>query len=142
MQKTKLGISIGLLAAVMYFMGLFGGFLVTLLLAGYVLWFEEDEWLKKTAVKVVVLMLVFAGVVAVINLIPNLLSVLNNFISMFGGYIYGSKIVTFITNGISTITSIIDIIEKLVFLGLGVMALNQKNIVIPGLDKMIDKYMA
>ena len=142
MKKTKLGISIGLLAAVMYFMGLFGGYLITLLLAGYVLWFEEDEWLKKTAVKVVLLMLIFSGVPAVINLIPNLISVLNSLVAMFGGSIYGTIVISFINNGISAITSIIDIIEKIVFIGLGLMSLNQKEIAIPGLDKMVDKYMS
>ena len=44
MQKTKLGISVGLLGAAIYFMGLFGGYLVAVLLAGYILMFEENEW--------------------------------------------------------------------------------------------------
>ena len=58
MQKTKLGISVGLLGAAIYFTGLFSGYLVAVLLAGYVLMFEENEWLRKNAVKAVALMMV------------------------------------------------------------------------------------
>lgn len=36
MQKTRLGISVGLLGAAIYFMGLFSGYLLAVLLAGYV----------------------------------------------------------------------------------------------------------
>ena len=51
MQKTRLGISVGLLGAAIYFMGLFSGYLLAVLLAGYVLLFEENSWLRKNAVK-------------------------------------------------------------------------------------------
>ncbi len=56
-QKTKLGISVGLLGAAIYFMGLFSGYMVAVLLAGYVLLFEENEWLKKSAVKAIAVVL-------------------------------------------------------------------------------------
>ena len=85
MQKTKIGVSVGLLGAVIYFMGLFSGYLATLLLAGYVLLFEENEWLRKSAVKAVALMVVFSLAATVMNLIPNVIGVLDNLISIFGG---------------------------------------------------------
>ena len=43
MQKTRLGISVGLLGAGVCFLGLVGGYLVTAILAGYILLFEENE---------------------------------------------------------------------------------------------------
>lgn len=73
MQKTKIGVSVGLLGAAIYFMGLFSGYLTVVLLIGYVLLFEENEWLRKSAVKAVALMVVFSLAAAVMNLIPNVI---------------------------------------------------------------------
>ena len=52
MQKTKLGLTVGLVGAGLYFLGLFS-FIPAFLLAAYVLLMEDNEWLKKTAVKMV-----------------------------------------------------------------------------------------
>ena len=53
MEKSKLGISVGLLAALLYFLGLLSGYLVTVLVAGYILVAESNLWLRKSAVKAV-----------------------------------------------------------------------------------------
>lgn len=37
MQKTKLGITVGLLGAIVYFAGIFGGYQTLILISGYVL---------------------------------------------------------------------------------------------------------
>lgn len=71
MQKTRLGISVGLLGAAIYFMGLFSGYLLAVLLAGYVLLFEENSWLRKNAVKAMSVMAVFSLLITVLNLVPN-----------------------------------------------------------------------
>ena len=90
MQKTRLGISVGLLAAAIYFTSFFGGYLVAILLAGYVLSFEADSWLKKSAVKAVGLLILFSFLSAVINLVPNLLGFVNDLLGIFGvGFGYG-----------------------------------------------------
>ena len=54
MQKTRLGISVGMLGAAVYLTGLFSGYLVALLMAGYVLLCEENGWLKRSVIKAVV----------------------------------------------------------------------------------------
>ena len=77
MKKTKLGISVGLLGAAIYFMGLFSGYLVVVLLAGYVLLCEDNEWLKKSAVKAVSVMALFSFLITVVNLVPNAISVID-----------------------------------------------------------------
>ena len=53
MQKTKIGISVGVMGAVMYFASLFGGYIPMLLLAGYIFLKEENIWLRKAAFKAV-----------------------------------------------------------------------------------------
>lgn len=137
MQKTKLGISVGLLGAGLYFMGLFSGYLAAVVLAGYVLLCEDNEWLKKAAVKAVSVMVLFSFVDAVINLIPNAMSVIDYIFSMFGGNFY----IPFISNLVNAVEAVLNIIEKLLFLGLGLKALNQGTIAVPVVDGLINKYM-
>ena len=84
MQKTRLGISAGLLGAAIYFVGLFSGYLVAVVLTGYVLLFEENSWLRKSAVKAVSVMALFSLLITVLNLVPNAISFINDFTSIFG----------------------------------------------------------
>lgn len=137
MQKTKLGISVGLLGAGLYFMGLFSGYMVTVLLAGYVLLCEDNEWLKKAAVKAIAVMVLFSFVSAIINLIPNAMSFVDYIVSMFGGSFY----IGFISNLVNAVVTALNVIEKLLLLGLGVKALNQGTIAVPVVDGLINKYM-
>lgn len=137
MQKTRFGITVSLLGAAIYFMGLFGGFLVTALLTAYVLLFEENEWLKKSAVKAVALMVVFSILSVLIYLIPNVINFIDNVVGIFGGSFY----INLVSSLANAAASALDIIEKVLFIGLGIKALNQGNIAVPVVDKLIDKYM-
>lgn len=137
MQKTRLGISVGMLGAAIYLTGLFSGYLVAALLTGYVLLFEENGWLKRSAVIAVSLMVFFSFITVLINLIPNAMNCINYIAAMFGGSFH----ISFISNLVSAVTSVIDIVEKLLFIGLGVKALNQGTIAVPVVDKLVSKYM-
>ena len=137
MQKTKIGVSVGLLGAAIYFMGLFSGYLTVVLLIGYVLLFEENEWLRKSAVKAVALMVVFSLAAAVMNLIPNVIGVLDNLASIFGGSFH----IGFLSSLVYAVTEARDILEKLLFMGRGVRALTQGTIAVPAVDGLINKYM-
>lgn len=136
MQKTKLGISVGLLGAALYFLGLFSGYLATILVAGYVLLCENDEWLKKTAVKSVAVLMVFSFVSAVITLIPNAINFVDSVFSVFGGDFH----IYFVTNVINVITTALSILQKLLLLGLGLLAFKQETIPVPVIDGLINKY--
>lgn len=137
MQKTKLGISVGLLGAAIYFTGLFSGYLVAVLLTGYVLLFEENGWLKKNAVKAVALMAFFSLLIVGINLIPNVLGVISNLLGIFDVHFsYGV-----VNSIISVVIGIINLIERVLFILLGFKALNQGTIAVPVVDKLIGKYM-
>lgn len=137
MQKTKLGVSVGLLGTSVYFMGLFGGYTVVVLLAGYILLCENNEWLRKAAVKAVSVMAAFSFLIAVVNLIPNAISFIDSFVSIFGGHFY----IAFLSNLVNMVVAALNILEKLLLLGLGIKALNQGTISVPVIDKLIDKYM-
>lgn len=135
-MKTKLGISAGLLGAAVYFAALLGGYTPVILLAGYVLLFEDNEWLKKSAVKAVALMISIGFMINVIGLIPDLLSWISSLVSVFkGSFNYG-----IVSSIISVITKAIDIVRTCLFLILGVKALNQGSIAVPFVDKIINKH--
>lgn len=137
MQKTKLGVSVGLVGAAVYFIGLFGGLLTALVLAGYILLAEDNEWLRKSAVKAIALVLSFAVFSGIINLIPNAITFINDIVAIFGGkfsMLFLNKVAIALNSGL-------DIVEKILFLGLGFKAFTQGTISIPFVDKMINKYM-
>lgn len=137
MQKTRLGVAVGLLGAAIYLVGLYGGVLATALLVGYVLVFEENDWLKKNAVKAFVLMMIFSAVSSVFYLIPNAIEVISSIINILGIDFY-PEIVYNLSNVIS---GALGIVETLLFLGLALKSLSQGSIAIPVVDQLIDTYM-
>lgn len=143
MQKTKLGISVGVLCAILFFVGFFGGWIPTLLIAGYILLNEENPWLKKTTIKAVMLMLLFAIVPAILNLIPGLFDIITSTVLIFKDYLKGEffGILSDIERVISTINTIIYYAEKIIFLLLGFLALKQSTIKLPLIDDLLNKYI-
>lgn len=137
MQKTRLGITVGLMGAALYFSGLFGGYVITIILAGYVLLCEENAWLKKAAVKTVAIMMGFSLLGSLIYLIPNAIGVIDSILNVFGGNFY----LTFVSNIIDVLDKVLGLAEKLLLIILGLKAFNQGNISVPVIDKLINKYM-
>lgn len=135
-MKTKIGISVGLLGAAVYFAALFGGYVPAIILAGYILLREDNEWLRKSAVKAVALMMLISFVITLIALIPDLLSWISSLVAVFKGtFNYG-----IVGSIISLITKAIDIVRTCLFLMLGTKALNQGTVAVPVVDKIINKY--
>ena len=60
MEKSKLGISVRSLNTILYFLVATGNILIVMLASGYVLLFENSEKLKKTAVRVLIIVIVFS----------------------------------------------------------------------------------
>ena len=136
-MKTKLGISVTMLAAATYLLGLFNGNLALLLVAGYVLICETDEWLKKSVVKALVISLAFSVISAVIGFVPNAISLVDDLFNIFGG----SFGISFITRIIAFINNVLGVFEKLLMLALAAMAASNKTIKLPLIDDIIDKNM-
>lgn len=137
MHNTRLGISAGALGAAAYLAGFFGGYVVVVLLTGYVLLFEENAWLRRCVVKAAVLLLFFTFLIGCINIIPDILDAISNFSSIFGR----SVTIPIIYNIISFITSILTVFEKILILGLGIKATRQETIVIPAVDSLVSRFM-
>lgn len=137
MQKTKLGVTVGMLGAAIYLAGLFNGLLTAVVLAGYVLLFEENAWLKKNAVKAVAVSLVFSLIVTVLNFIPDFINIINEIFLIFGGNFR----IAIISNVISVIVAVINFVQKVLFVILGIKSINQSTITVPVVDSLIEKYM-
>lgn len=137
MEKTKLGISVGIAGAAIYFVAYFGGYIPAILMAGYVLIAEENLWLKRSAVKAVTTLACFSVLFAIIGLLPDALSWIQTLVNVFNGsFDYGivSKI-------LSVFTEAISIVKTVIFLMLGVKALSMATIKVPFVDNFINKYM-
>lgn len=137
MQKTKLGVSVAVVGAALYFFGYFSGYTALLLLAGYVLLMEENEWLKKTAVKAIATTVVFSLLSVLIGLIPNVFGFIQDICDLFGGYVSFS-VVYKIQN---LLNSALRLLETIVFLFLGLKALRQGTIKVPVVDNLVNKSM-
>lgn len=135
MEKSKLGIPVKLFAAAAALLGLYGGYVAMVVLVGYVLLVEENEWLKKFCLKVLTLMLVFSAASTVIYLIPNLLDLLYSFLRIFRVY----PDLSVIDNIFGFFGSALSLLKTVVFLAVAVLGFMNKNLPIPGLDKLLEK---
>lgn len=136
-MKTKLGLSVAMLATLTYVFGLFGGYVALALLAGYILLCESEMSLKKHAVKAVLICVVFDLVAAVIGLIPNAMTLVDNLFNIFGGNFH----IAFISNVIYFITYAFSLLEKVIFLALILVAWMGKEVKIPLLDDFVEKHL-
>lgn len=136
-MKTKLGVSVAMMAAAAYLIGFFNGNVALLLIVGYVLICESDEWLKKSVVKALVVGLLFTLISAVIGFIPNAISIVDDLFNIFGG----SFSIGFVSRIIIFINTVLDVFEKLLMLGLALMAFDNKTIKLPLVDDLIEKHM-
>ncbi len=134
MQKTKLGLTIGMLSAVVYFTALFGGLIPLFLLVGYILLFEQNDWLRMVSFKAVALTIAFSVISAVIGLIPSALGCISNFLSIFEVYFNYSPV----SSLISVINGIINIVKIIIFLMLAFKAMKLQDIKISLVDKFIE----
>lgn len=133
-MKTKLGVSTGVLAAATFFLGLFGGYTAIILLVGYILLFEEDAWLKKTAVKALAIMLIFSAAYYIVDLIPGLLNMISNLFNVFKSNFYPSQLHSFF----SFLKSGITLLKELLMIMLGFLALKQKTLNMKSVDNLMD----
>lgn len=138
-MKTKLGISTGVLAALTYFAALFAGFGAALIiLAGYILLFEADEWLKRMAVKAVIFTVTMSVLSSVIGFIPNIFELINDIVALFNGDYVSVEWINDIVNLLQTV---IYFVNKIVLLLLGIKAISKSTVYIPVIDGMVNKFV-
>ena len=129
-MKTKLGISAGMMGAILYFTALFGGYVPLFIAAGYVLIKVENTFVRKAAFKSTVLLLFFSAVSTLLSSFNEILSIIGNLFDTF---------IKVPLNFDDIFNSIISLIKTVVFVIFGIMAFKQEDIRIPPIDDAIDK---
>ena len=114
----------------------FGGYVPTLIIGGYILFLESNEWLKKSAIKAVVLLVGFSLVSGAVGLIPSAVTFINNIFTAFNSY-FSLNIVTGIFSAVSTGVSVA---KTVLFMLLAIKALTQGTVRISIVDKLIQKH--
>lgn len=135
MQKTKLGVKIGTLSAVVYFTAIFGGMIPLFLLVGYILLNEENDWLKRVCYKAVAIVIVSTLLINLISLIPSALSIIASFVSLFEGY-FSYSVVSSIVN---ILMSIVNFVVDILLLVLGIKAYKMQDVKVTKLDKIVEE---
>ena len=137
MEKTKLGISVGLMGALLYAIGLWGGYFLIIAAVAYVLIREESAWLKQTAVKALALTFVFPLLYLAIGVIPDLVGLVGDVMNLFD-----EALDTEILDEIVTLLrDIVNIAEYVVFVLMGILALGKKTVRLPLVDNAVKKHM-
>jgi hypothetical protein len=134
--KTKLGISAGLFGAALYFVGLMS-IIPLVVMAGYVLLCEENEWLKKAAVKAVAIVLFFTVISTLISLVGNSETLLEQLAGLFRT----SLEIPFLYRIMAICRTAIALAQAALLLLLGLKALKQETIKIGPIDTIIAKHM-
>lgn len=135
MQKTKLGITVGLLGAAIYLFALVSPFTLVII-AGYVLLFEENEWLKRAAVKAAAILLLFGILTSGVGLLDNLLNIFSYIIGWFGK----SITLRLPLNLEEILLNILGFAEKGLFIILGLFSLTQGTVKIGMIDNLVSKH--
>jgi hypothetical protein len=136
MEKSTLGISISLLGAGLYFISLIS-IIPLVIMAGYVLLFEQNEWLRTAAVKAVAIVVFFSVLTTLIGLLSNSSSLLNDLVVLFTGSID----LSIVNRILSIFRAALSILQNILLLMLGFSALKQGNVSFGTLENTIKKHM-
>lgn len=136
MKKTKLGISANLLAALVCLSPLVGGYTVLFGLALYVLLAEKNEWLKKTTVKILVIVFIFGALDVALDLIPNAISTINSIFLIFNRNFH----IDIVVNLVDAVESVLSFFRRILLIAMSVMALTQSAPEFGPVDDMVEKH--
>ena len=130
--RTRLGITVGMLGAAIYVPALISP-VVLGLLAIYVLFLEENHWLKASAIKAVICYLGFFVVFQVIDGINYFLSIINRMMSMVHWY----PDLSFP----GSITDALSICRIVFFLVVAFGALKMRDLRMDRIDEFVETHM-
>ena len=139
MEKTKIGISVALMSAIVCLLGYYGGYTVAVLVLGYVLLVEQSAALKRLAVKVLAVMLAFSLLNTLVGLIPDIVSLFRSLIYIFDEYFFVENYDNWLDRLFNFLYSVIALVKMVVFLLMGIHALAGKEVKVPVLDKALNK---
>lgn len=135
MQKSNMGLNVGVVGAAAYLLSLFGGYVPLLLLAGYTLLFESNGWLKRTALKAVVLTFLFSLASTAIGFVPDVIEMVHSIVVIFDG----KFTVKYVSELVYALYNILGVAKVVVMVALAVKAMSGNTIIIGFVDKIVNK---
>lgn len=137
MLKTKLGVSIALVGAAMYFLGVVS-FTPAVLLAGVVLIMEDNLWIKRQAAKMIGVVVVFTLISVALGWIDDVVGLMNTIVHWVEKDAERLKVPGDLT---SVLRVIVNAVEEILLVVMGFMALKMKEVRFAPIDKLLDKFM-
>lgn len=138
MLKSKMGVPIALLGAATFFLGALS-LTPTVLLIGYILIREENEWLRNVAIKASGVIIFFGLISVGFNCINEILQVLNVIVQRIDSSATTIAI-PFDIN--SLLKNLLAFIENIVFVVIGFKALSMKTVKFGPIEKILNKYIS
>jgi len=130
MEKTKLGVSVSLAAALLYISGLFG-YVPMILCAGYVLLAEPSRDLKQHAFKLLAFMSVLAIITALMSSLDSAFGLINTVVGWTGvSFRFRMPL-----NVDSIIAYAVQIVTRIGLVFMALQAYNGKTVEIKAFDK-------
>ena len=136
MNKIKLGVSAGLAGAILYFLGAIS-IIPAVILAGYILLKEENDWLKYQAVKMVMIVVIFGAINIGLNCSDDIFAIFNQVIGIFAKNVH-IAVPLGLTGILSTVCSLL---RNIVLIWSGINALNFKTVYVASIDELVSKNM-
>ena len=129
--------SVNLLSAIICLAPLTGGYVFLLGLVLYVLLMEKDEWLRKSAIKTLVVTFVFGVVSALINFVPNVIDVFDSIFRIFDKNFY----IPYLQSILNVLSNIVYVLRVLILLAMSLMAFSQKSPEFKPVDDLMEKHV-
>lgn len=131
---TKLGIKSNIMAVLMCIVGLVSGYTGALLLAGYILLFENIDSLRKTAIKVLTIMCMCSLLSELCGFIPDVISWISSILMLFGGSLY----IGFLSSLCSILSGAVWLVETFMLVIMAINAYKGKDFSAGKLDKVVE----
>lgn len=133
MERTKIGLTVPVTGALAFVVFLFGGYVAGLLFTGYILLCEENVQLRKNALLAIFAAVTVSLVGAVINFLPDVVNVFESFLNLLTLNVH----VPFVDSFANFLYYILNVVKPILFVGLAVLAWQNKPVKLAILDKLI-----
>ena len=142
-MKANIGIHIGILAAIGFLVAQFGGLVPLVLIVGYVLLKEENDFLRMSVLKALAIVLAASVLNFLIGVIPDILfEFIDRLTRLYGAStsFENLKAIMKIEQFFTFLAWLVSTCKAILLVLLACLACGVKTIKLPVIDKLIEKY--
>ena len=137
-MKTKLGVSLAFALAGTYLLPIVGNLTVVCLLGGLYLLWEKNKELTKAVIRVITILCIAELANWFLGILPDTINLFLDTINTLGGSVYVDLGKFFDILGL--LGEYVNYLKDLIFIILAIVSFNRKDIKIPLIDNIFDKY--